>query len=352
MKLLIFLFAFILILPLSFNFFNIAQLPLEENRHLAYRPAIELNSKFPQLFTSYFNDHFGLRNFFIISDRLLRYKLFNVSPNNAIIIGKNNWLFYAPDVNYVDTVNGQPFSQSDIDQIKNNLQAIESNFKKEGIKFYFLIAPNKQSIYPEYLPSYVKKIRPQSRLDQLSTAIPQIINPQPELISAKLTAPVYLKYDTHWNNYGAFVAYQKLFSHMNLAPKPLSEFIKTTTTAPNRDLFHQMGVSGDFVENETLYTLPKFPSQIIKSDCPNIYTGCPLIVYQTPLKKLPRAIIFRDSFGVNLIPFLAPHFQLSTYIWEEMPHSTKIIEQQKPDYVILELTERELWRLADKIFVK
>ncbi|HEX8923182.1 MAG TPA: hypothetical protein VF828_00425 [Patescibacteria group bacterium] len=332
---------------------------LEENRDLAVKPTI-LTKEYPKLFTNYFNDHFGFRNQMIVADRRMRYSLFNVSPNKKIIIGKGNWLFYAPDSNYIDSVNGQPFSKTDLEQIKNNLADIQKNFENMGVKFYFLAAPNKQSIYPEFLPDSMKKVRPDSRLDQISNYLKDnqeinFINPKEDLIEAKKNNQVYLKYDTHWNQMGALTAYQKLFLRLKkdfktLEPKAIDDFTINLETAPNNDLALQMGVAGNFVESEKVLKNKDQKAKIVFENCPKQYTGCPVTVREVQNPKLPKLVMFRDSFGAGLIPFVAEHFQRSYFFWGTMPYSTDIIKKEKPDIVIMELTERELWRLNEKVF--
>ena len=148
-KLLIGIFLIILILPGIFLFLGKSKNSTNsENRKLATLPKIALYKDFPKFFSEFVSDNFGLREALIKSNRWLRYKLFNVSPNKAIIIGKNNWLYYAPDSNYIDTVNALAFSETDLEGIKNNLDKTQKKFASMGIHFYFMVAPNKQTIYP------------------------------------------------------------------------------------------------------------------------------------------------------------------------------------------------------------
>lgn len=359
-KLLIFIFIFIIICPKLASLLNIKEPSLNENRVLNSKPPFTFSKNYSKGFTNYFNDRFGLRNYFIIADRYFRYKFFNISTNSAVSIGKDHWLFYTPDTQYIDSVNGQPFSQDDLIQIKNNLLDIQTAFQKQNIKFYFLVAPNKQSIYPEFLPNHMKKVHPDSRLDQIDNFLknyPQInfINPKSDLLVAKNQNQIYLKYDTHWNQLGAFVAYQKLFKKINqdfpnLNPKNINDFTLSTSIAPNKDLALELGVAGQFSES-SIFVNPKIQNATtISQDCPEIYTKCPLIVQENSNKKLPRLLMFRDSFAVSLIPFISEHFQHSYYYWGQVPFPNSLIKQEKPNIIIFELTERELWRLKDQIF--
>ena len=78
-----------------------------------------------------------------------------------------------------------------------------------------MVAPNKQSIYPEELRKNGTYLT--SRLDDfLARLTPEarsmFIDPRPELRAAKPRhdVPVYHPTDSHWNDLGAFIAYQKI----------------------------------------------------------------------------------------------------------------------------------------------
>lgn len=359
--LLIIIFGIVLASPVIFAYLGMGKNSvLDENRQLAPLPKIAVYKEFPNLFTKYFSDNFGLRSTLIMADRWWRFKLFGVSPNKAITIGKEKWLFYTPDINYIDSVNAQGFSQGELEQIKSNILTTQNEFKKRGMSFYFLVAPNKQSIYPEYLPDYMKKVRPDSRLDQLSNFLEKekeinFINPKKELMESKNKNSVYLKYDTHWNENGAWVAYEKLIKRIgqdfkNVKIKEIKDFEIKVKDAPNNDLALQMGVPGNFVEKENIFENKNIKAKSVFEDCPKIYTGCPLVIKEIPNSKLPKLLMFRDSFGATLIPLISENFRRSYFYWGAIPYSGEIVKKEKADVVIMELTERELWRLKDKLF--
>ncbi len=57
--------------------------------------------------------------------------------------------------------------------------------------------------------------------------------------------------------------------------------------------------------------------------------------------ELPRAVLFRDSFAAQLIPFLAEHFQRILCIWDRN-FDRAIVEHERPGVVIQEVVERAL----------
>ena len=57
--------------------------------------------------------------------------------------------------------------------------------------------------------------------------------------------------------------------------------------------------------------------------------------------QIPRAVVFRDSFSTALIPFLSEHFGRIVYLWQ-YDLDAEVIERERPDVVILQMTERAL----------
>ncbi len=78
---------------------------------------------------------------------------------------------------------------------------------------------------------------------------------------------------------------------------------------------------------------PRLPKNLIhKSECKNAEL---------------RAIVFHDSFGVALEPFLSEHFKEVIYFWNILSinilSQKKLIEDFQPDVVIEERVERGLF---------
>jgi len=57
--------------------------------------------------------------------------------------------------------------------------------------------------------------------------------------------------------------------------------------------------------------------------------------------SLPRAVMFQDSFGDALRPFLSEHFQRVFYSWQVL-FDPAVIERERPRVVPQEMVERAL----------
>src|SRR5262249_33120358 len=83
--------------------------------------------------------------------------------------------------------------------------------RDRGAHFLFVVAPNKSSIYPEFLPDSGRLPNRPSRLDQVLDDLREhtdveFVDLRPSLLGAKALGPVYYRFDTHWNDRGLVVA--------------------------------------------------------------------------------------------------------------------------------------------------
>ena len=111
---------------------------------------------------------------------------------------------------------------------------MKTYLNSKNIEFFLVIAPNKNSIYEEKLPYSLSK--QQTKIDQLKAHLKSklnfdLIDLRPTLITHKAKGLLFLKTDTHWNEYGAFLGYQKTMEeinmHFDIEPAKLSDFNQT-----------------------------------------------------------------------------------------------------------------------------
>lgn len=143
----------------------------KENRVLAQKPNFILTKEsylnyFSQ-YESYINDNFGFRDKIIEYNNLLKLRYLKVSPVETVLIGKEDWLFYTGD-NVINQYKGKlQYTTEELEKIRVNLEQRKEWLGQQGIPFYIMIAPNKHTIYSEYLPNYIVKENDQTKLDQV-----------------------------------------------------------------------------------------------------------------------------------------------------------------------------------------
>lgn len=215
---LIVVFVAVLLLPMMAWVFKKGQAAsLGENRRLASMPSLadQPYEKWPSLIDTYFRDNFGLRNRLIHANNVLLRVWLGLSSEN-LIIGKDRWAFYriTNERNLENHLGLIPLTQQQMQNWKVIMEAEQNRRAALNIQSLFVIAPDKESVYPEMLPSYFRVGR--SRVDQLmeylreTTSNLNVLDLRPVLVAAKQDGVMYFPHDTHWNGRGYFAGYRAI----------------------------------------------------------------------------------------------------------------------------------------------
>ena len=331
--------------------------PGAENRKLAAFP--HLDATWPSISTfrnglgRWFDDHFGFRSSLVRWYGESRLFGLGVSPSTAVVKGRDGWFFYADDEGMTDYAEEHPLTSAEVANWRAAVVAARDWLRARGIAYVFVIAPDKHVIYPEEVPESIHRVGDVSRMDQLFAALNDAgivtVDPRPVLGAAKLRERLFQKTDTHWNERGAFAAYQQLIDTVRLqvpaVPPPWSraEFTDTERQREGMDLAGMMGLTR--VLRETDLTLaPKRPrlATVIEplGAAANAAEG--RLVTDIPGSTLPRAVIFRDSFFSALAPFTSEHFSRAVYLWQN-DFDAEAVLAEHPALVIQEFVGRHLY---------
>ena len=129
--------------------------------------------------------------------------------------------------------------------------------------------------------------------------------------------------DTHWNDRGAFVAYQQIIDAVRKqrpAVPPAhdrSTFNATAESLEGRDLAATIGLKR-VLHEEDLRLLPKKPDAATRSEPRRrlCHGGEPWIVTEIPGSTLPTSRDLPRLVHVALAPFLSEHFSRAVYLWQ------------------------------------
>ena len=109
------------------------------------------NDTYYRSFDQYFNDSFSLRSLLIFAKRWLDYRLFHMTDAKEVHVGTDGWLYSRLSI---DDYRKEACSEKqNIEQLVLALHATERLVAATGRRFYFIVAPNKSTIYPEYVGS-------------------------------------------------------------------------------------------------------------------------------------------------------------------------------------------------------
>jgi hypothetical protein len=294
---------------------------------------------------------------------MIHVNLLHTSPTRDVVLGREGWLYYDNNTygnNLKDFYGESNFSEANLDNIIENLIKIDRFCEERGILFKIVLAPNKHTIYPEFLPPNIKNRQGAStRLDQVKDYLIRnklesvLIDLRPTLVSSKNmeTHPLYYLTDTHWNPLGAFIAYTEIVKNLRLKyPQIRILDIKNhrVVTKENNglgDLAGFISMPGSLKDMEIVLE-PQTPYLAKKIDSGIELQWISVQRYHIEKCNYPKLLVFGDSFVKYLLPYLSESFSDSLYLWPYVIDFS-IIKKEKPQIVILEMAERNLQFLSN-----
>jgi len=358
-RIIVVIFLAVLSLPLMGMVLNLDRdAPSGENRTLAAWPQLRWDAAslraLPEQLTRYFEDHFAFRARLVRWQAIVRLDVLGVSPSASVIKGRDGWLFYADDGAMQDYAEAPPFTVVELEVWRHTLQDISDWLRGQGIAYLFVIAPDKHVIYPEYMPHTIRRAAV-SRIDQLVSDLRQhstvrVLDLRPSLLASKSRERLYHRTDTHWNDRGAFVGYQSIVDALSEEISTLhsashSAFEPRVVRSAGLDLAGMLGLT-EVLSEDDLVLVPRRPAaaRILEPQYPNRRLTHARIVTEAP-NRGPRAVVFMDSFGPGLVPFLSEDFNRVVYLWQDNM-DPQVVQQERPQVVIQELVGRALSKLV------
>ncbi len=332
-----FLFSFVALVILlclipSVSMFILPESEVRANQALAPFPRLisasgSLNTNYFTDLQDYVADHFGFRQELITCNSFLLSELFNTSNTDEVILGSDGWLFYASESD--DFLNIATITEEDAANAAISLRLIQEYVQNNGAEFIFTIAPNKSSIYPQYMPyNYVPLEQSLGNLEIMLNAMSAEGIAYADLYSIRSTLS-YHKLDSHWDNAGAAAAQELLLTALGLSGTEYSSSSFTVLQDFYGDLYEMLYPTGKQLDYNQYC---EFDYQIVDGDSEDI-------TFQTVNPdKQHSLVMYRDSFGNALAPFLAQEFG-AAYFSRSTPYDLTLVELEDADFVILELVE-------------
>jgi hypothetical protein len=328
-----------------------------ENRILSVKPELNWESilSFPASYDNYYSDNFGLRENLVSLLSYLKVKVFNESSvPDKVIIGQKGWMYLWGDFYKIkqDYTRENLHSPTELKKIFNSWVQTQNQLNKDGIRHYITFYPNKHTVYPEYLPYRIKLLQKDtvSRADQIlnyhkeTNSSLNILDIRSKLINEKKVNFLYHKHDSHWNDFGAFLAYRELIPFISNGLEDISpvksklDYNISIKNETGGGLLKALGLEGD---SEFMEENPHFESKevlIIQNGNTKGFPARTIIDINNNAMNKTTALFFRDSFTIALRPFISQHFYKTIYIWGGYDY--EIVKKIKPDIVVEGNVER------------
>lgn len=323
-----------------------------ENRNLAELPTFSFSEieEFPNAMEEYINDHLPFRSMLIEMNSMIDYYILKTSPSDGVEIGKDGWLFYKAERSMDFYTGRKLYSEEELRTISENMEKTRKNLEKKGISFALFIAPNRERVYREYMPSFYGNPADHCALQQVLEYLEdntdvKVICPYDALMDYKDNNPdliLYHKTDTHWNDLGAYIGVCTLFDELDIRWEKDDVSIEKTEDTPG-DMANMLNLGKVLDPGET-YRLSGFQ----KDDTENIeemdFFGHWKFV--SPSAENGRILVCRDSFCTAMRQFLIEAFRESDLV-HYSNFSNDLIDLEKPDIYVYEICERNMDHLLE-----
>lgn len=365
MKKRIFIAVFFLILLIPFVGMSVYHADLSiEKKHEEALPSLirngRINTGFFQGITDYVADHFAFRQEMITTDAGIKAGIFHSSANEKVIVGKKGWLFFQETMN--DYQKRNLLSGREIHNCATVVRLIEQGVELQGAEFAFTVAPNKNTLYGKYMPDRFEAGSGEGNLEHLIAEMKKqkvhYVDLRTPLRKGK--NQVYHKLDTHWNNLGASTACETLLDYFGkdhihyenesyLWKKNFSGDLQGMLFPKSRkkdwNAIYDRPWTYEYVNNVTSTEQMEIQTenQTQKDDQKNAVKE-----KQKKQKRHKSLVMYRDSFGNALVPFMAQEY-LKGYFTKEVPYDLSLVDAYKADDVVIELAQRQIPTLLEGV---
>lgn len=318
------------------------------NQRLAPRPSLTLldgglNPAVLQQATDYAADHFAFRQQLITAGAVLEAAAFHSSAEDSVLLGREGWLFYRETLpGYLHT---EPMSDRALYGAAHTLALLREYAEARGARLLFTVAPNKASLYPQYLPRVGEPLPGEDEIDRLLPLLERENVPYADLFAAFRAQPevLYHRLDSHWNARGAALAHDVLLEALGKTGwEPFFGSPSRMERVHRGDLYEMLYPAGGELDEDAVFERGfafRYDPEPRSAENQRITAVCE--------GRSGSLLMFRDSFGNSLHRFLADSYGRSVFS-RSMPYQMALLDETGADTVVIELVERNLRWLAER----
>ena len=293
-----------------------------------------------------------------------------------MILGKDRWFFLGD--RYANTRTNSRKDGNDQEAVNASKSIASAQaawkiwFEERGVAEYkILIGPNKSTVFPEYAPAWASPPDTSTTDTLYAKDLAAVyVDVRQQLLNSKSLVRPYYRTDTHWNDYGAGVAYQEFFNSIavnnpdlvaldpsayqltdvqEMSGGDLSSFLKIQSS--ERDIKPVTGAVKRGLEHFIYqYETDKLLYQGV---APVFGDMNELHLINTPAALNNKKILWlSDSFGNALSHYMTASFNDVLKVhWGQLTGKKKLetlVSRWKPDYVFVTVVERAAFAEAFK----
>ncbi len=330
-----------------------------ENRRLAEAPTLSLDglAGFPAAFDRHFRDHFGFRSLLI---RKSREVVWVYDRDRAgISIGRDGWLYMGREAE-LPASHCVRLDEAELAPWLALAERRQRWFDAEGIPFLWVLAPNKHTVHPEFFPDTARqRLAEDCPTDGLAARLRrehgvELLDLRGPFRTRAARERLYHRTDTHWNQlgglHGARLVLERLRARFPAVRLPARDDFDVRWVADEHggNLSNQLSIFGlRYAEDRAVLARRSPPRARPVGETPPVdpsWAGHRLarLELATGDPRLPRAVVFHDSFGYALIPILAEQLQEAVFVRTGGPLDLALVRRLRPDVVVAVFVEEKL----------
>ena len=207
-----------------------------DNRVLTYAP--EFNIRYLDAFMAglndYVNDRIGFREQVLSSYQIVEDKLFHYLAHPLYEYGKDDWIM-TKEWDSIQTFH-LDLEEGYADRFAALMKDAQEISQEHGADFMFWLITNKETVYPEYMPSF-EVYDSYKRVPRLYDHIKanssvKIAFPKAELKNITRYYDSYYRYDSHWNYVGSFIGVQAMYGLLGMPQTDIMSLEVTKESLP------------------------------------------------------------------------------------------------------------------------
>ncbi len=273
---------------------------------------------------------------------------FNITASAAasgpVIYADDGWVLYkGEDNNIIQDFQGTNlFSLTQLESLRQNLGTFRDTLSSHGTEFIIFIAPNREQVYSDKMPSSYGPLtsytRAQQVCDYLTSAGFRVVYPIDELKEAVEDYPgldFYYRTDTHWDELGAYVGAKALMAELGIEMPSIDELSIVPMPHESQDISNLIGQK----LTDTRYDVAGYADRGIDT-----YEDIDLFIHHTTKEGMDdrKVLLAGDSFLLALYPYVSQEFSDVTACNDKTLDIPGLMESVEPNIYIYEVIERFL----------
>lgn len=238
--------------------------------------------------------------------------------------GLHDWYFYTGNDSIAYFQGDNVLTEEEAKDWADTYEELYRLCEKKGINVVYLLPPNKEQVYGEYMPSGVTVVEDSAKrqpqfveyLKKTKSPI-KYIYPLSQLKSAKILYETYLQQDTHWNSIGGFIGAMQVYSAIGMPTTGIQNVEVGIGETAGGDLV-SLGVgpatayasySVNYKPEINVRQTYMFSNNVVGG---NEYPNGELRIYESDANTSRKALIIGDSFRHAIAPYIAKDYSKVT----------------------------------------